>query len=183
MNRTPRDWFTFHYRNPSRRNPEPFNNNPGHNPQWDRGLPNGFTSDHKGPTTTRASRVQRSKSNKFTSFQLPRILVESTNRCNKAMARVQVLKSLTLKSHQKQLMLMGGEKRKEKEENHTRTPRSRSTRFPLLRGGMDWWNCRSRSPLTFPQRYAGIMGGIERKASFSKGQQWRRERGKTCSRG
>ena len=33
----------------------------------------------------------------------------------------------------------------------------------------------------FPQRYARIMGGIERKASFSKGQQWRRERGKTSS--
>ena len=33
-----------------------------------------------------------------------------------------------------------------------------------------------------PQRYARIMGGIERKASFSKGQQWRRERGKTSSR-
>ena len=33
----------------------------------------------------------------------------------------------------------------------------------------------------FTQRYARIMGGIERKASFFKGQQWRRERGKTSS--
>ena len=33
-----------------------------------------------------------------------------------AMARTQVLKSFTLKSHQKQLMLMRGEKRKNKEE-------------------------------------------------------------------
>ena len=48
------------------------------------------TSDHtRVSTTTRASRVQRPKSNKFTSFQLPRILVESTNRCNEAMARAQ----------------------------------------------------------------------------------------------
>ena len=46
----------------------------------------------------------------------------------------------------------------------------------------DWWKCRSRSPLTFPPRYSRIMGGIERQASFSKGQQWRRERGKTCSK-
>ena len=29
-----------------------------------------------------------------------------------------------------------------------------------------------------PQRYARIMGGNGREASFSKGQQWRRERGK-----
>ena len=33
-----------------------------------------------------------------------------------AMARAQVLKSFTLKSHQKQLMLMGGEERKNKED-------------------------------------------------------------------
>jgi hypothetical protein len=35
---------------------------------------------------------------------------------HKAMARAQVLKSFTLKSRQKQLMLMGGEERKNKEE-------------------------------------------------------------------
>ena len=33
-----------------------------------------------------------------------------------------------------------------------------------------------------PQRYARIMGGIKSKASFSEGQQWRREKGKTCSK-
>ena len=42
------------------------------------------TSDHtRVSTTTRASRVQRPKSNKLTNFQLSRILVESTNRCTK----------------------------------------------------------------------------------------------------
>ena len=34
------------------------------------------------------------------------------------MARAQVLKSFTLKSHQKQQMLVGGEERKNKEEMH-----------------------------------------------------------------
>ena len=86
---------------------------------------------------------------------------------HKAMARAQVLKSFTFKSHQKQLMLMGGEERKNKEENHTRTPRSRSTRFPSLRGEIDWWKCRSRSPLSNPS-----------KICQNHGRKW--ERGKLC---
>ena len=64
-------------------NPEPFNNDPGHNPQRDWGLPNSYKWPPRVSTTTRASRVQGPKSNKFPSFQLPRILVESTNRCTK----------------------------------------------------------------------------------------------------
>ena len=93
---------------------------------------------------------------------------------HKAMARAQVLKSFTLKSHQKQLMLMG---RREEEQrgDAPRTPRSRSTRFPSLRGEMDWWKCRSRSPLTFPQRYARIMGGIERGQAFLRSTMEERE--------
>ena len=84
-----------------------------------------------------ASRVQRPKSNKFTSFQLPRIFVESTPMHQMQKARAQVLKSFTLKSHHKQLMLMGGEERNKKVGETPRTPRSRSTRFPSLRGEMD----------------------------------------------
>jgi hypothetical protein len=52
--------------------------------------------------------------------------------------------------------------------NPQRTPRSRSTMFPSLREEIDWWKYRSRSPLTFPQRYARMMGGIEREASFPR---------------
>jgi len=32
------------------------------------------------------------------------------------------------------------------------TPRSRSKGFPSLRGGIDWWSCRSRSPLPNPSK-------------------------------
>ena len=79
------------------------------------------TSDHtRVSTTTRASRVQRPKSNKFTSFQLPRIFVENTPMHQMQKARAQVLKSFTLKSHHKQLMLMGGEERKNKGEEPQR---------------------------------------------------------------
>ena len=43
--------------------------------------------------------------------------MERANLCTKAKARAHgVLKSFTLKSHQKQLMLVGGEERKNKEE-------------------------------------------------------------------
>ena len=49
------------------------------------------------------------------------------------------------------------------------TPRSRSQEFPSQRGGMDWWSCRSRSPLSNPQEWARIMGGIKRESKFFKG--------------
>ena len=84
------------------------------------------------------------------------------------MARAQVLKSFTLKFHTNQQMLMGEYERKNKGVETPWTPRSRSTRFPSLRRDMDWWKCRSRSPLTFPQRYARIIGGIKRGASFPR---------------
>jgi len=32
------------------------------------------------------------------------------------------------------------------------TPRSRSQEFPSLRGGIDWWSYRSRSPLPNPSK-------------------------------
>src|SRR5664279_519404 len=66
-----------------------------------------------------------------------------------AMARAQVLKSFTLKFQQSNKCLWGNKRGRTKEENHKRTPRSRSTKFPSLRGEMDWWKCRSRSSLTF----------------------------------
>ena len=83
-------------------------------------------------------------------------------------ARAQVLKSFTLKSHHKQLMLMGGEERKNKEENHTRTPRTRSTMFPSLRGEIDWWKCRSRSPLSNPSKICKNHGRNWERGKLSK---------------
>ena len=47
------------------------------------------------------------------------------------------------------------------------TPRSRSQEFPSQRGGMDWWSCRSRSPLSNPQEWARIMGESREEASSS----------------
>ena len=65
----------------------------------------------KVSTTTKASRVQRPKSNKLTNFQLPRIFVESTNRCNNAMARAhKVLKFFTLKFQQSNKCLWGNKR-------------------------------------------------------------------------
>ena len=68
-------------------------------------------------------------------------------------ARTQeVLKILHSQIPPNQLMLLGGEERKSKEE-HQIPPRSRSKIFPSLRGEIDWWNDRSRSPLSFPSNW------------------------------
>ena len=111
MNRTTKVWFTFHYRNPSRRKSGAFTTTIRGTTHNGIGGSRTATSDHtRVSTTTRAFRVQRPKSNKFTSFQLPRILVESTNRCNESMARAQVLKSFTLKFQQSNTCLWGNKR-------------------------------------------------------------------------
>ena len=56
MNFTPRVRFTFHYRNHSRRNPEPLQRSWGTHPQLNRGLPNlarSFTTRSLRGTTNR----------------------------------------------------------------------------------------------------------------------------------
>jgi hypothetical protein len=42
--------------------------------------------------------------------------------------------------------------RKNKGGGQPMTPRFRSNRFPSLRGGIDWWSCRSRYPLPNPSK-------------------------------
>jgi hypothetical protein len=46
----------------------------------------------------------------------------------------------------------------EQEVNPQITLRSRSNRFLSHRGDIDWWKCRSRSPLTFPSRLSKNHG-------------------------
>ena len=151
MNRTTKIWFTSHYRNPSRRNPEPLQQRSGAQPTTGLGAPEQLqvTTQGSQPPHGRLG----SKNPRVTSSQAFNILVESTNRCNEAMARAQVLKSFTLKSHHKQLMLMGEKRGRTKKNSTNGTPRSRSKGFPSLRGEMDWWNNRSRSPLSFPTKW------------------------------
>jgi hypothetical protein len=42
--------------------------------------------------------------------------------------------------------------RKNNGEGQPMTPRSRSNGFPSLRGGIDWWSYRSRSPFPNPSK-------------------------------
>jgi hypothetical protein len=56
------------------------------------------------------------------------------------MERAQVLKSFTLKSNQA-TNTMERYERKKKGGELERTPKSRSNRFPSLRGDIDWWKC------------------------------------------
>ena len=86
-----------------------------------------------------------------------------------AMARAQVLKSFTLKSHQKQLMLVRGEERKNKEElNKMELQDQDLLGSPHLVerwiGGIVDLDLLS----LFPQRYARTMGKIESGASFPR---------------
>ena len=97
MNRTTKVWFTFHYRNPSRRNPEPLHNNPRHNPQLDCGLPSGYNRPQRSQPP---QRCLGSKDPRVTSSQT----LTSTNPrgehkpMHNAMARAhKVLKFFTLK--------------------------------------------------------------------------------------
>jgi hypothetical protein len=67
---------------------------------------------------------------------------------------------------------------RKKKGNLQRTPRSRSSMFPSLKGEMNWWKYRSRSPLSFSSKICknhGRNGGG--RASFVD-QQWRREKPK-----
>ena len=84
---------------------------------------------------------------------------------------------LLSKIQPKQLML-GRDLKGRTKEKHKETPRSRSIRFPSLRGGMVWWNSRSRPSPSILQRSTSFGGGIGRSMCFDLLQQWRRERGK-----
>ena len=167
MNRTTKVWFTFNYRNPSRRNPEPLQQRSGAHTHNRIGGSRTAISDH-----TRSQPPQRrlgSKDPRVTNSQT----FNSTNSrgehkpMHKVMARAQVLKSFTLKFQHNNKCLWGnkrgrtkettkesnpslpnptksnyclwGEKRgRTKKKNHTGTPRTRSTKFPSLRGEIDW---------------------------------------------
>jgi len=77
------------------------------------------------------------------------------------MARTQVLKCLTPKFHQS-YKSYGGIGEEEHKRRTPNSPRTRSKGFPSLRGEIDWWNGRSRSPLSFSSKEARIMGEKER---------------------
>ena len=93
----PRVWFTFHYRNPSRRNPEPLQRSWGTHPQLNRGLPNlarSFTTRSLRDTTNRLGYTMHPrgtsswehnapKSNKLLEPSIPRFTEGNSNLCTK----------------------------------------------------------------------------------------------------
>ena len=83
-------------------------------------------------------------------------------------ARAQVLKSFTLKSHQNQLMLMGEKRGRTKEEKHQELQDQDLLGSPHLEERWIGGNVDLDLLSQIPQRYARIMGGIKRGASFSK---------------
>jgi hypothetical protein len=71
--------------------------------------------------------------------------------------------------------------RKNKGGNPQRTLRSRSNRFPSLRGESDGWKCRFRSPLSFPSKRCKNRGGNGGGRASFQDQQWRREKPKNMA--
>ena len=79
----------------------------------------------------------------------------------------------SLSNPTKATMLLGGEERKNKEE-HQIPPRFRSKSFPSLRREIDWWNGRSRSPLSFPTKWRQESWRDRELSKLKKVQQWRK---------
>ena len=94
---------------------------------------------------------QEPKSNKLTNFHLPNLRGEL-----KPMHQMQWQEHTKCSnpSHSNPTKATNAMERYERKNkgNPQRTPRSRFTMFPSLRGEMDWWKYRSRSPLTFPSK-------------------------------
>ena len=151
MNRTTKVWFTFHYRNPSRRKSGAFQQRCGAQPTTGLGAPEQLqvtTQGSQPPHGRLGSKDPRVTCSQVFNFHESSWRAQ-TDAIKQWQEHTKMLKSFTLKSNHKQLMLMGGEERKNKVGETPRTPRSRSTRFSSLRGEMDWWKCGSRSPLSF----------------------------------
>ena len=93
------------------------------------------------------------KSNKLLKLQLPCITVERTNRCTKCNGKNTLSGQVLLSEIQPNQLMLRRDLRGRTKEKHKETPRSRSKGFPSLRGDMDWWKCRSGSPLSFPSKW------------------------------
>ena len=80
---------------------------------------------------------------------IPRITVRNSNLCTKCKRKDHLV---LLSQIQPKKQMLGRDLRGRTKEKHKATPRSRSKGFPSLRGYMAWWDCRSRSPLSFPSK-------------------------------
>ena len=110
--------------------------------------------------------------------------MENSNRCTKCNGKntTKMLKYFSLKFQQSYKSYWGNKR--------GRTKRMRNTKFlfqeldlgiPSQRGEFDWWDYRSRSPLSFPKRMQQDLNGGEKISSSQDKQQWKRARGRRRS--
>ena len=126
------------------------------------------SSDH-----TRVQPPQRrlgSKDQRVTSSQTFNFHESSwrAHRCTKCKRQEHKCSNPSLSNSNKATNSYGGIREEEQRGDAPRTPRSRSTRFPSLRGEMDWWKCRSRSPLSNPSKICKNHGRNWEGASFPR---------------
>src|SRR3954462_2339068 len=104
-------------------------------------------------TPTNRLGFQEPKSKKLLKFYSPNPPRRTQTDAPNAMARTQeVLKSFSPKFHQSYKSLWGNKRGRTMEEIHKRLQDLDPNMFPSLRGEIDWWDCRSRSPLSNPSR-------------------------------
>src|SRR5664279_5566356 len=108
----------------------------------------------KYPRGTSYRALQVPKSNKLFNFNFHvsswRTQTDAPDAMGKNTRSAQILHS---QIPPKQLMLWGQKRGRTRKNSTNESPRSRSKGFPTLRGEMDWWKDRSRSPLSFPSNW------------------------------
>ena len=193
MNLTPRIRFTFHYRNPSRRNPEPLQRSWGTHPQLNRGLPNlarSFTTRSLRGTTNHLGYTMHPRGTSSWYTMHPRVINfstfnfhesswrEQTNATNARSKTTQGGQVLHSQIQPKQLML-GRDLRGRTRRNTKQLQNLDLLGSPHLEeewiGGMvdlDLLSC-------FPKNGKNHWREVEESSSQDM-QQWRRERGKNC---
>ena len=117
----------------------------------------GLNKCHQGHNATKAtkpSRVPRTQEGQAPMSNSNQILRGEHKPMHRMqMARTQeVLKSFSPKFHQSYKSLWGNKRGRTMEEIHKRLQDLDPNMFPSLRGEIDWWDCRSRSPLSNPSR-------------------------------
>ena len=136
------------------------------------------TTELEAPkNTTKPSRVQEPRVTSPQTFTSTNPRGESKPMQLMQMARAQVLKSFTLKFQQSYKCLWGNKRERTKEEKHQELQDLDPLSSPHLEGRWIGGNVDLDLLSLFPQRYARIMGGIERRQAF-QGQQWWRREGK-----
>ena len=101
--------------------------------------------------------------------------MENSNRCTKCNGKNTSAQILHSQIPPQQQMLWRDMRGRTMRKTSNESPRYRSNMFLSQREDIDWWKCRSRSPLSFPSKICKNHGRNQEVGEALQGQQWRRE--------